>query len=53
MTPKYFGIKIDGNNNKLCEIILNFNYITNYCISQTWVTWQGTNYEIPEDETVM
>ena len=34
-------------------ILLILNYITNNCISNTCVTWQGTNYETPEDDTTM
>jgi len=29
------------------------NYITKYCISHTCVTWQGTNYEHPDDDTIV
>ena len=31
---------------------LIINYITN-CNWQTCVIWQGTNYELPEDDTVV
>jgi hypothetical protein len=27
--------------------------ITNNCAWHTCVTWQGTNYELPEDDTVV
>ena len=37
----------------LVILILNLNYITNYYIRQTCVTWQGTNYELAEDVTIM
>jgi len=33
------------------EIILN--YITNSCIRSTFVTWQGTDCELSEDDTVV
>ena len=41
----------DLNSVKVCEITLN--YIANNCIWQTCVTFQGTNYELPEDDTVV
>jgi len=28
-------------------------YITNYCIWHTGVWWQGINYELPEDDTIV
>jgi len=33
--------------------ILILNGITNSCIWHTCVTWQGTNYELPEDDTIV
>ena len=27
--------------------------VNNYCISRNCVTWQRTNYELPEDDTVV
>jgi len=33
--------------------ILILNCITNSCIWHTYVTWQGTTYEIPEDDTIV
>jgi len=27
--------------------------ITSYFIRYTCVTWQGTNYELPEDDTIV
>jgi hypothetical protein len=36
------------------EIILNFiTIITNYCIAHPCVTWQGTDYELTEDDTIV
>jgi aspartate carbamoyltransferase regulatory subunit len=29
------------------------NCITNNCIGRTGVTWQGTNYQLPEDDTIV
>jgi hypothetical protein len=29
------------------------NYITNYCIGHTCVTWQGTYYGLPEDDALV
>jgi len=35
----------------MCEILLNC--ITNNFIGHTRVTWQGTNYELPEHDTMV
>ena len=31
----------------------NLNYITNNCIRNICVTWRGTEYELPEDDTIV
>jgi len=41
----------DSTAQKLCETILN--YITESCTWHTCVTQQGTNYELPEDDTTV
>ena len=28
-------------------------YVTNSCIWNTWVSWQGTDYKLPEDDTIV
>jgi hypothetical protein len=33
--------------------LLIVNYITNSCIWNTRVTWQGTDYTLPEDDTIV
>ena len=33
--------------------ILILNCITNKCIWHTCVTWQGSNYELSEDDTIV
>jgi len=35
------------------DFILILKYINNNCIWHTCVTWQGTNYELPEDDTLV
>jgi len=34
----------------ICEIL---NCITNNCIWHNCVSWQGTNYELPDDDTTV
>ena len=31
----------------------NLNCITNSCNWNTYVTWRGTDYELPEDDTIV
>jgi len=33
--------------------ILTVNYITNSCIWNNCVTWQGIDYELSEDDTIV
>jgi hypothetical protein len=32
---------------------INLNCITNSCSSYTYVTWQGNEYELSEDDTMV
>ena len=34
-------------------IILILNYITNSCILNTCVIWQGIDYKLPEEDTIL
>jgi hypothetical protein len=33
--------------------LLNLNYVANNCTWHTCVTWKGTNYELPEGDTLV
>ena len=33
--------------------LINLNYITNSCNWNTYVTWSGNEYELPDDDTIV
>ena len=33
--------------------LINLNCITNSCNWNTYVTWRGNEYELPEDDTIV
>ena len=33
--------------------LINLNCITNRCNLNTYVTWRGKEYELPEDDTIV
>jgi len=50
-SPYSLNTQRGWHTSKLCEI--NLNCITNNFIRHICVTWQGTNYELPEDDTTV
>ena len=33
--------------------LINLNFITNSYNSNTYITWRGNEYELPEDDTIV
>ena len=50
---KFYNIEISTTIRRIYVKLLNFNCITNTRIWNTCVTWRGTEYELPDGNTIV
>ena len=43
----------DTFQSRFVTYLLNFPRITESCVGNTYVIWQGIDYKLPEDDTIV